>query len=121
MWPLGDVVAACSVKQQGQSHLGDREERTCHEHLISRRHGCVEQLARLWQARRQFEGLERLHAVLRHRDGKTAAFDDDSGGNLNARLYFEADRPGYSIWVTTHGPRETGQYTLTFRKLAVKK
>jgi len=55
------------------------------------------------------------------KDGKTLAFDDDSGGNLNSRIYFdppEADT--YNIWATTYARSATGNFRLEIRKLAKK-
>jgi len=51
--------------------------------------------------------------------GKTLAEDDDSGGDLNAKIVFRAPSDGaYRIIATTFNPRETGNYTLTVRRQA---
>jgi serine protease Do len=51
--------------------------------------------------------------------GKTLAKDDDSGGDLNAKIVFRAPSDGvYRIIATTFNPRETGNYTLTVRQQA---
>lgn len=52
-------------------------------------------------------------------DSKTAllAQDDDSGGDLNSRIDFRAERDGiYHIVATTLGGMETGEFTLKVRK-----
>jgi thiol-disulfide isomerase/thioredoxin len=52
--------------------------------------------------------------------GRQLAFDDDSGGNYNARIIYKADADGtYKVIATTFGPNMTGPYTLTV-KLATK-
>jgi hypothetical protein len=53
-------------------------------------------------------------------DGKLVAFDDDSGGDLNARMVFQARRSGeYRIVATTLNP-SVGAFTLTVRTQAAK-
>jgi serine protease Do len=50
-------------------------------------------------------------------DGKKLAEDDDSGGELNARIVFRAPRGGtYHVIVTSYTPGETGNYELTIRR-----
>ena len=49
-------------------------------------------------------------------DGRQLAFDDDSGGNLNARITHQATQDGwYRIIVTSFAPNATGNYTLKVR------
>jgi hypothetical protein len=49
------------------------------------------------------------------------AFDDDSGGNLNARLFFEPKQTDeYELWATTYPPDSVGDYTLEIRRLSRK-
>jgi hypothetical protein len=46
--------------------------------------------------------------------GKEVAFDDDSGGGLNARIVYQAKETGqFRIVATTFQPRQTGEYSLT--------
>jgi hypothetical protein len=53
-------------------------------------------------------------------DGKIVAFDDDSGGNLNARIVFQPRRAGdYRIIASTLMPA-TGAFTLTIRTQQAK-
>jgi len=48
--------------------------------------------------------------------GEQLAQDDDSGGNLNARIVFRAPEDGwYRIIVTSYAPRASGNYTLRVR------
>jgi hypothetical protein len=45
--------------------------------------------------------------------GKEVAFDDDSGGNMNARIIFMAPRTEtYKILATSFGPNQVGSFTL---------
>lgn len=54
-------------------------------------------------------------------DGKVVTSDDDSGGNLNSRIYLiPKDRADYQLWVSTYGPGETGAYQLEVRELRTK-
>jgi hypothetical protein len=49
-------------------------------------------------------------------DGRQLAMDDDSGGNLNARILHTPNRDGlYRVIVTTFAPNATGAYTLKIR------
>ena len=53
-------------------------------------------------------------------DGKIVALDDDSGGNLNARIVFQPRRSGeYRIIASTLAPA-TGPFTLTVRTQQAK-
>ena len=53
---------------------------------------------------------------LENAQGQQLAQDDDSGGNLNARISFRAPQDGwYRIIVTTYAPGASGSYTLTVR------
>jgi hypothetical protein len=54
-------------------------------------------------------------AFLRVEDesGKQLAFDDDSGGNLNSRLYFKAPKDGSYRLIATSFDGKGGPYTLT--------
>src|SRR5262249_55144230 len=62
----------------------------------------------------QFDSYLRLE----NKDGVQLAEDDDSGGMLNARIYFTPMKTGsYRIIATTFGPGVTGMYTL---KVSVK-
>jgi hypothetical protein len=57
-----------------------------------------------------------LDAYLRLEDssGKQVAFDDDSGGNLDARIVFQAAKDDtYVIIATTFAGNATGKFTLT--------
>jgi hypothetical protein len=57
----------------------------------------------------QFDAYLRLET----KDGVQLAEDDDSGGMLNARIYFTPMKTGsYRIIATTFGPGVTGMYTL---------
>ncbi len=48
--------------------------------------------------------------------GNVLAEDDDSGGGLDARIYFTPVRGGtFRIVTTTYIPGETGRYLLTIR------
>jgi hypothetical protein len=63
-------------------------------------------------------------AYLRLEDskGKQLAEDDDSGGDLNARIVFRAPRDDtYRIIATTCNPGESGRFTLTVRKMPDEK
>lgn len=54
--------------------------------------------------------------------GKQLAEDDDSGGDLNARLIFRAPADGeYRIIVTSFDEGETGEYTLRVRETGAAK
>jgi len=47
------------------------------------------------------------------------AFDDDGGGNLNARVFFESEpTEEYEIWASTYSRNSLGSFTLEIRKLA---
>jgi hypothetical protein len=62
-----------------------------------------------------------LDSYLRLEDpsGKQVAKDDDSGGNLDARIVYKAEKDGeYKIIATTFAPGLTGKYTLTVAKVA---
>jgi HEAT repeat protein len=49
---------------------------------------------------------------------KVLGYDDDSGGDLNARLFFEPEQTGeYDLWVTTFAPGAVGAYALEIRQL----
>jgi hypothetical protein len=62
---------------------------------------------------REFDPFLRLEDP----DGKQVAQDDDSGGNLNARITFTAARGGeYKIIATTYAKGMTGKYLLTVRQ-----
>jgi hypothetical protein len=51
-------------------------------------------------------------------DGKQVAFDDDGGGNLDARIVYRAPRDGvHRIICTTFRPRQTGGYVLTVQEV----
>jgi len=53
---------------------------------------------------------------LENAKGEQLAQDDDSGGNLNARITFPAPADGwYRIIVTSYAPRASGAYTLKVR------
>ena len=53
---------------------------------------------------------------LENAQGQQLALDDDSGGNLNARIVFQAPQDGwYRIIVTSYAPRVAGNYTLRVR------
>ena len=53
---------------------------------------------------------------LENAKGEQLAADDDSGGNLNARIHFRAPQDGwYRIIVTSFAPRASGPYTLRIR------
>ena len=48
--------------------------------------------------------------------GKMLAEDDDGGGNLNARIFFNPRRAGsYRIFATTFPDKETGTFLLTIQ------
>ncbi len=50
--------------------------------------------------------------------GQTLAVDDDSGGNLNARIVFKAPSSAkYRIVATSFAPGMTGDFTLAFPNL----
>jgi HEAT repeat protein len=56
------------------------------------------------------------------KDGKTLGFDDDSGGNLNARLFFEPPDTGtFEIWATTYARRAVGHFTVEVRRIRKKR
>jgi hypothetical protein len=49
---------------------------------------------------------------------KILAYDDDSGGNLNARLVFRPEQTEkLHVWATTYGVGEVGTYDLEIREL----
>src|SRR5437660_1332783 len=49
--------------------------------------------------------------------GTQVAQDDDSGGNLNARIVHKAEKSGkYQIVATSLGGGNTGEFTLTIRQ-----
>jgi hypothetical protein len=51
---------------------------------------------------------------LEDQDGKELAFDDDSGGNLNAQINFLAPRDGvFRIIATSYTEKATGKFVLT--------
>ena len=53
---------------------------------------------------------------LENAGGMQLAEDDDSGGNLNARIQFVAPQDGwYRIIVTSFAPGASGAYTLSVR------
>src|SRR5262245_6864093 len=48
--------------------------------------------------------------------GREVAFDDDSGGRLDARILYKAKETGvHEIVATTYQPGQTGRFTLTIR------
>jgi hypothetical protein len=50
--------------------------------------------------------------------GTTIAFDDDSGGNLNARLIYDpSETVTLNIWATTYARRTLGSFTVEIRKI----
>jgi hypothetical protein len=49
-------------------------------------------------------------------DGKVVTQDDDSGGNLNARIVFKAQRSGDYRIIASTLRKATGPFTLTVRK-----
>jgi serine protease Do len=52
--------------------------------------------------------------------GKQLASDDDSGGNLDARIVFRPNKEDtYRIIVTTFQPNQTGAFTLKVRQLSL--
>ncbi len=58
------------------------------------------------------------YLVLQDVKGKKLAEDNDSGGGLNAKLTFTAPVDGlYKVLVTTFNANETGNYTLTVRRV----
>jgi AhpC/TSA family len=63
-----------------------------------------------------------LDSYLRLLDGKGNQLDedDDSGGNLNARIIFNCAKDGeYKVVCTTFGPDASGGYTLTVKTTGV--
>ena len=57
------------------------------------------------------------YLILTNAQGKSLAEDDDSGGDLNAKIVFRAPADGvYTIICTTFNPTETGGYTLSVRR-----
>jgi hypothetical protein len=49
--------------------------------------------------------------------GREKAFDDDGGGDLNARLLFTPAEPGeYRVIVTTYRANQTGGYVLAIQR-----
>ena len=53
---------------------------------------------------------------LENAKGEQLAQDDDSGGNLNARIIFQAPADGYyRIIVTSYAPKANGSYLLTVK------
>jgi hypothetical protein len=53
---------------------------------------------------------------LENSQGQQLGADDDTGGNLNARIVFRAPEDGwYRIIATTYAPAATGTYTLKVR------
>jgi hypothetical protein len=64
-------------------------------------------------------GLD-CYLVLKDADGKTLAFDDDGGGNLNARIVFDATRPGtYRIYAAALNG--TGSFILKVSESTIPK
>jgi hypothetical protein len=65
-------------------------------------------------------GVGRLDPVLRLEDdkGNVVAEDNDSGGNLNARIVFTAPQSGaYRIYATTPAPNMLGSFHLTLTEV----
>ena len=59
------------------------------------------------------------YLILEDAQGKKLAEDNDSGGNTNAKIVFRAPRDeAYRIVVLSFNGNETGNYTLTVRKIA---
>ena len=57
------------------------------------------------------------YLILEDAKGMKLAEDDDSGGDLNAKIVFRAPADGvYRIICTTFNPSETGNYTLSVRR-----
>jgi hypothetical protein len=55
------------------------------------------------------------------KNGKTLGFDDDSGGNLNARLFFDPPATDtYEVWATSYARQARGNFTVEIRKLQKK-
>ena len=52
-------------------------------------------------------------------NGTVIALDDDSGGNLNARLDLTLAPGSYVVWANSVDPGETGPYTLSVRSTVV--
>lgn len=65
-----------------------------------------------------FDPLLRLHNL----DGKVLLEDDDSGGDLNARIVFTPNKTGtYQLTATCFGQKGLGSYTLIIREFHQKK
>ena len=59
------------------------------------------------------------YLILEDEKGKKLADDDDSGGYPNAKIIFRAPSDGvYRIIATSFNPNETGNYTLSVRRLS---
>jgi hypothetical protein len=56
------------------------------------------------------------YLYLEDSDGKVVASDDDSGGDLNARIIFKAQRSGDYRVIASSLNNNTGPFTLTVRK-----
>ena len=57
------------------------------------------------------------YLVLKDASGKTLDEDDDSGGGLNARITFRAEKDGiYRIQASSFRSNGNGEFTLTVRK-----
>jgi hypothetical protein len=65
----------------------------------------------------EFDTLLRLETPA----GQQVAYDDDSGGNLNAQISYQAKQSGtYRIIATSYGASAKGKFTLTIREIEVR-
>jgi peroxiredoxin len=109
----GDKVIFRVQGKISQDDPADTKRRTpCKVHLVNLRAGKVYQIDMV----KRTAGLD---PYLRLEDvrGKQLDEDDDSGGNLNARIMFNCTKNGqYKVIATTFAPQMAGQYIVIVRE-----
>jgi alkyl hydroperoxide reductase subunit AhpC len=87
-----------------------RRNAACKVHVVTMRKGISYQID---MSSRQFDS----YLFLDDENGKELAMDDDSGGNLDARIVFNCQRTGkYRIVCTAYNPNGMGMFTLTVKR-----
>jgi hypothetical protein len=87
-----------------------RRNAACKVHVVTMRKGVSYQID---MVSTQFDS----YLFLDDSNGKELAMDDDSGGNLNARIIFNCQRTGkYKVVCTAYNPNMVGMFTLTVKR-----
>jgi alkyl hydroperoxide reductase subunit AhpC len=87
-----------------------RRNGPCKVHIVTMRKGITYQID---MSSRQFDS----YLFLEDSSGKQLAFDDDSGGNLDARIVFNCPRTAkYRVVCTAYNEKGRGMFTLTVKQ-----